>query len=266
MTPPDLSFWTLSLAALLVLANAGLSLLLQLGIARQLLIAAARMCVQLALIGLVLTQLFARVSLGWTALAALVMLAVAGYEVRSRQERRLRGWWSYGLGSSTMLLATVLVTLLALTVLLQPDPWYHPRYALPLLGMILGNAMTGVSLGLNALTTGAVRERLAIEAQLALGATRWQALLPLTRQALRTGFMPIINSMAATGLVALPGMMTGQILAGADPAEAVKYQLLIMFLIAGATGSGVLLVVLGGIWRLTDERHRLRLDRLQRSE
>jgi putative ABC transport system permease protein len=74
--------------------------------------------------------------------------------------------------------------------------------------------------------------------------------------------MPIINAMAATGVVALPGMMTGQILAGVEPTQAVKYQLLIMFLIAGATGFGVLLAVLGGVWRLTDERHRLRLDRL----
>lgn len=263
MTTPELSYFTLLLAATLVLLNAGLSILLQLGIAKQLLIAAGRMCVQLALIGLVLTELFARVSLSWTALAAAVMLAVAGYEIRARQERQLRGLWSYGLGTSSMLLATVLVTLLALTVLLQPQPWYHPRFALPLLGMILGNAMTGVSLGLNALTTGAAKDKLAIEAQLALGATRWQALQPLSRQALRNGFMPIINSMAATGLVALPGMMTGQILAGADPIEATQYQLLIMFLIAGATGTGVLLAVLGGVWRLTDERHRLRLDRLQ---
>jgi UDP-glucose/iron transport system permease protein len=68
--------------------------------------------------------------------------------------------------------------------------------------------------------------------------------------------------MAATGMVALPGMMTGQILAKVDPTQAVKYQLLIMFLIAGTTGFGVLLAVLGGVWRLTDERHRLRLDRL----
>ncbi|MDH3741680.1 MAG: ABC transporter permease, partial [Hyphomicrobiales bacterium] len=78
-----------------------------------------------------------------------------------------------------------------------------------------------------------------------------------------SGFMPIINAMAATGVVSLPGMMTGQILSGVDPTEAVKYQLLIMFLIGGATGFGVLLAVLGNIWRLTDERHRLRLDRLR---
>ena len=86
---------------------------------------------------------------------------------------------------------------------------------------------------------------------------------PFTRRALRSGFMPIINAMAATGVVSLPGMMTGHILSGVDPAEAVKYQLLIMFLIGGATGLGVLGAVLGSVWRLTDQRHRLRLDRLR---
>ena len=74
--------------------------------------------------------------------------------------------------------------------------------------------------------------------------------------------MPIVNSMAATGLVSLPGMMTGQILAGVEPVEAVKYQLLIMFLIAGGTGIGAIAAVMAASYRLTDARHRLRLDRL----
>ncbi len=82
-------------------------------------------------------------------------------------------------------------------------------------------------------------------------------------KALRNGLMPIINAMSAAGLIALPGMMTGQILAGADPVEAVKYQILIMFLIAGGTGIAVLLTVAAGVRRLTDSRHRLRLDRLR---
>jgi putative ABC transport system permease protein len=86
--------------------------------------------------------------------------------------------------------------------------------------------------------------------------------LPVTRAALRNALMPIVNSMAATGLVSLPGMMTGQILAGVEPVQAVKYQLLIMFLIAGGTGLGALAAILGGVQRLTDRRHRLRLDRL----
>jgi putative ABC transport system permease protein len=74
--------------------------------------------------------------------------------------------------------------------------------------------------------------------------------------------MPTINAMAATGLVSLPGMMTGQILSGVDPVEATKYQILIMFLIAGGTGLGAVAAVIGGMIRLTDERHRLRVDRL----
>ena len=262
MTIIDIGFGGLAVAALLVIANAGLSLLLQLDLARPLLIAAARMSVQLLVVGLVLTELFARVSLLWTGLIALVMVLFAGNEIRARQERLLQGVWSYGLGLTPMLLAATLITLFALTTQLQPEPWYHPRYAIPLLGMILGNTMTGISLGLNTLTNNAHRERTTIEARLALGATRWHAFKTVIREALRSGLMPIINSMSVTGLVSLPGMMTGQILAGTAPTLAVKYQLLIMFLIAGATGLGVLMAIYGGVYRLTDERHRLRLDRL----
>ncbi|MGF1611287.1 MAG: iron export ABC transporter permease subunit FetB, partial [Kiloniellales bacterium] len=252
----------LALAATLVLLNGGLSLLLALRIERQLAIAALRMIVQLTLVGLVLTTLFALVSPLWTGLAALAMVLFAGREIMARQERRLAGFWSYGLGTACMLVAASLVTIFALTTQVSPEPWYHPRYALPLLGMILGNTMTGISLGLHSLTTSLVRERAGVEAQLMLGATRQQALLPATRHAMKAGLMPIINSMAATGLVSLPGMMTGQILAGVEPIEAVKYQLLIMFLIAGGTGLGATTAVLAGGRRLTDARHRLRLDRL----
>jgi putative ABC transport system permease protein len=257
-----LDYLDLALAATLVLLNGGLSLLLALRIERQLAIATLRMIVQLSLVGLVLTTLFALVSPLWTGLAALAMVLFAGREIMARQERRLAGFWSYGLGTACMLVAASLVTIFALTTQVSPDPWYHPRYALPMLGMILGNTMTGISLGLHSLTMGVVRERAGVEAQLMLGATRRQALLPATRSAMRAGLMPIINSMAATGLVSLPGMMTGQILSGVEPAEAVKYQLLIMFLIAGGTGLGVTTAVLAGGRRLTDARHRLRLDRL----
>jgi putative ABC transport system permease protein len=128
--------------------------------------------------------------------------------------------------------------------------------------MILGNTMTGISLGLHTLFTGLVRDHNAVEAQLTLGATRWKATLPVTRNASRSALMPIINAMAATGLVWMPGMMTGQILAGAEPMEAVKYQVLIMFLVTGGTAFGSVSAILGGVYWLTDTRHRLRLDRL----
>ena len=192
------------------------------------------------------------------------MILFAGHEVMQRQERRLSGWWSYGLGTGCMMMASVLVTTFALLTALRPNPWYDPRYAIPLLGMILGNCMTGIALGLDTLTTSLMIRRASVEAQLMLGATRWAAAAPVTRDALRSALMPTINSMAATGLVSLPGMMTGQILSGVTPVEAVKYQILVMFLIAGGTGFGAVAAVLGGVYRLTDTRHRLRLDRLER--
>ncbi len=257
-----LGFIDVALAALLLVINAGLSIWLRLGLAGQLTIAGIRMVVQLSLLGLVLNFLFTEVSPLWTVLAALVMVGFAGYEVTARQDRSLAGFWTYGIGTSTMLVAAGLVTVFALTALVRPEPWYDPRYALPLLGMILGNAMTGISLGLNTLFTTAARERTSIEARLCLGADRWTALSHVTRESVRSGMIPIVNSMAATGVVAIPGMMTGQVLAGVAPLEAVKYQLLIMFLIAGVVGLGTFGAVYLGAWRLSDERHRLRLDRL----
>ena len=257
-----LDFFDLALAALLLLLNGAMSIWLRLAMERQLLIAAARMCVQLGLMGLVLKTLFTLVSPWLTGLAVLVMVLFAGYEIMRRQERRFRGLWAYGLGTSAVLFAGTLVTIFALASQIQADPWYHPRYAIPLLGMILGNTMTGISVGLNTLTSQVRREKAAIETLLALGETRFVAFRPLIRSAVRNGLIPIVNAMAAAGVVSLPGMMTGQILAGVEPVEAIKYQVLIMFLIAGGTAIGVVSAVHAGVFRLSDSRHRLRLDRL----
>ena len=192
-----------------VLLSGALSIRLSLGIERQLFIGAVRMVAQLAAVGAILTLVFSAASLGWTLAMALMMALFAGREVAARQQRPLAGWWGYGLGGAAITLAASILTLAALLGAVRPEPWHDPRYAIPLFGMILGNAMTGVSLGLDALTQAAVKERGAIEARLALGATRWEALRPQMREAMRRGFMPMINAMAAAGVVSLPGMMTG---------------------------------------------------------
>lgn len=259
----DPANWEVALAAVFLVMNGALSIALRLGFVRKMSIAAFRMVIQLSLIGLVLEVILTSKSAGLTALVAIVMTAVAGYEVLSRQEAPLKGIWGYGIGSGTMLLGASLVMLFALNVTIRPDPWYDPRYAIPMFGMMLGNAMTGIAVGLNALTTELLNRRPAIEAHLLTGATRWQALAPSMRRAANAGLIPIINAMAATGVVSLPGMMTGQILAGADPAQAVRYQLLVMFLIAGATGIGLVIALVGASMRLSDSRHRIRLDRLR---
>ena len=160
-----LSYWDLAAASVLVFINAGLSVIFRLRLHRSLLIAAIRMAVQLSLVGLVLTTLFSVVSPLWTGLAALGMVLFAGHEAAQRQERGLFGWWSYGLGTGSMMVSSVVVTVFALLTALRPNPWYDPRYAIPLLGMILGNCMTGIALGLDTLTTSLVSRHAGVEAQ-----------------------------------------------------------------------------------------------------
>ncbi len=258
-----LSYWDLSLAAGLVLVLAALSLRLRLGIEKRLLIAALRSAVQLGLIGLVLKALFDVAHPALVGGLALVMLVAAGYEVMARQKHRFYGFWGMGIGTLSMFLSSFAVTLLALQVIVQPEPWYTPQYVIPLLGMLLGNTMTGVAVSLDNLSTRAWRERGPIEARLILGEDWNMAIGAIRRDALRAGLIPIINSMAAAGIVSLPGMMTGQILAGSAPVDAAKYQLMILLLIAAGTGFGAMAAVWIGSRRLFDERERLRLDRLR---
>lgn len=262
MTPPVLTPLDLALAASLMGLNAAISWGFRLGLERRLALAALRMVVQLAVVGLLLQVLFAQNEPVWTLAMALVMAAAAGHEVVSRQRRRLSGAVPYLLGAGTLLFVGTLFSVIAVAGLIGAEPWHAPRYFLPVLGMVLGNAMTGVSLVLDAVTGAAARERGAIEARLALGESRFAAFGDVLRRGLETGLMPILNAMAVAGVVSLPGMMSGQILAGGDPMEAAKYQMLILFVIAGATAMSVLLAGFAAVWLLTDERHRLRLDRL----
>ncbi len=258
----ELSTSDLALSAGLVLLL-GLLLSLQgLRLTRSLYVSTARMIVQLLLVGLVLEALFGADHPLWVGLMALAMLFMAGWEARARQQRRLRGSQGYLIGVVAMALPAFTLTLLALGALVEVRPWYSPQYAIPLLGMILGNTMTGVGLGLNSLMQGAARGRLAIEAQLLLGHDARRATLDLRRQSIHAALVPTINMLAASGIISLPGMMTGQILSGTPPLEAVKYQMLIMMLIATASGLGTWLAIELGVRRLFDERQRLRLDRL----
>lgn len=264
MTLIPLSALDLSVAALLVVLLALLSWRLRLGVERQLLIAALRSILQLLLLGLVLKALFAQQSPLLIGALALFMLGVAGYEVMARQQRRFRGGWGIGIGTLSMFISSFSITLLALHWVVQVKPWYTPQYLIPLLGMLLGNTMSGMAIALDNLTLNAWQQRGVIEARLILG-QRWeQAIGEIRRNALRSGLIPIINAMAAAGVVSLPGMMTGQILSGSPPLEAAKYQIMILLLIAVGTGLGAIVAVWIGSRRLFDSRQRLRLERLSK--
>ncbi|MCP4917071.1 MAG: ABC transporter permease, partial [Proteobacteria bacterium] len=192
-----------------------------------------------------------------------VMVVLAGRASILRTKKRFGGDLLVGVVS--MVMAAVPTTLFATTLLLDIEPFWKPQYAIPLLGMILGNTLTGVSLGIDRVLTGVTDRRSELELMLAFGARPWEASRPLAAEALRTGMVPILNSMTVVGLVTIPGMMTGQILAGTDPALAARYQILILFLIAAAVALGTLSAVLLTVRRMFDEAGRLRPERIVES-
>lgn len=252
--------WDLLVAAALLIIPAVISISLRLGLHKSLAIAAIRTTLQLALLGLVLDWVFA-LNAWYSVLAILfVMLVAASRAAINRSKHRFSG--AVVLAFVSLVVATAGVTLASTQLVLDLDPWWRPQYVIPLMGMLLGNGLTGISLSLDRILNDLVQKRPEIEARLALGASPWRALLPCIREAVRTGMIPIINTMMIVGLVSLPGMMTGQILAGADPADAVAYQILIMFMIASATSLGTILLVLGVFKALLHPEQRFQWDRI----
>ena len=255
-----IDYGQLGLAALLMLVNIGLSVALKLGLTRSLLTASIRMVVQLLLIGFVLEWLFSQENPVLIVAIALSMTVIAGVSAVGRTRRKFVGiYWN---SVVSILVAAALVSQIAILGIIRVSPWYDPQYFIPIIGMLLGNILNGISLGLDRFIEGLVTQRDQVEMLLAHGATRWEASHRQVRDAVRTGMIPITNSMMVMGLVSMPGMMTGQILAGANPIDAVRYQIVIVFMIASATALGTLLVILLAFQRLLSSDHQLRLDRV----
>ncbi len=256
----QLTPWDLALAAVLLLIPATISIALKLGLEKKLAIAAVRTTAQLALVGLVLEWVFELNKWYLVVPVLLVMLVAAARAAIKRSDWRFPGAYVAAFGS--LVLATSVTAFSVTEVVIGVDPWYSPRYVIPLIGMLLGNGLTGISLGLDRLLSDLKSQKRSIEGRLSLGASLWTAILPWMQDAVRNGMIPIINSMMVVGLVSLPGMMTGQILAGADPINAVAYQILIMFMIAAATAFGVILLCLIAYRSLADPNHRVRWERI----
>lgn len=257
----ELTYWQVAIAALLIVINGAISIALHLRMERLLAIAAVRMLVQLILVGLVLEWVF-RFDRWYMVMGlACLMTLIAGITAVSRNQRHYAGVWLNTVisiwGSSWI------VTAFALLAVMQGiEKWYQPHFAIPLLGMVLGNTLNGISVGLNAFTEAVVTRRDQMETQLALGATRWEAARAPVQHAVRTGMIPIINAMMIAGVVSLPGMMTGQLLSGTAPIQAVKYQIVIMFLIASGTALGTVSIVVLSFFRLFNEDHQFLFSRL----
>ncbi|MCA9122159.1 MAG: iron export ABC transporter permease subunit FetB [Planctomycetaceae bacterium] len=258
----ELSSLQVAAAASLILVNAGISLLLRLGLGKSLLIASVRTIVQLLLIGFVLQWVFQVEQPAIVVILLAIMTGIAGHTAFSRLSNSYTGMLFDTMiavcASSWIVLAFAMVAVLQGT-----RSWHDPQYAIPLLGMILGNTLNGITLGLASVLDSFRSGRGQVEMLLTLGATRWEAARECVQKSLTTAMTPIINSMMIVGIVSLPGMMTGQLLSGVEPIQAVKYQIVIMFLIASATALGSVGVVLLAYHRLFNRNHQFRYEAIR---
>ncbi len=225
----------------LVLVAGGVSALLRLGLLRSLAWGTVRTVVQLLLIGHALLFIFSIDSV-WLVLATVALMSlVAAHAARARTPHVAGG--ALAITYLALFASTLVVSITVCALIVRAEPWYAARIAIPISGMILGNAMNGIALALDRLASETRSRAREIESLLLLGASPWEAIRDPLRESLRAGMIPTINSLKTVGLVSLPGMMTGQILGGVDPLVAVRYQIVVMLMLAAAVAMGSLMLL-----------------------
>lgn len=203
-------------------------------------ISALRMTLQLILVGYLLIYIFKYPNPWITIVIIFFMLGFAVFNVYQRSNATLHFALKKMVGVA-MFVGVGLSFSYMMLVVLHLDPWYNPRFFIPIGGMIIGKTMTGVALGVNNMVNGMKEQKEKIEGALMLGATPKQATKEIINQAFDSAMLPTINAMVGMGIVFLPGMMTGQIIAGQQPVTAVKYQLAVMLGVAGTVSITVLI-------------------------
>jgi len=217
----------------LIILCTGLSLVLGLKLEKKISLAVVRSTIQVAALGYILKYIF-QINTPITFMAVYtVMLFTATWTAVKRPSKPYTGIFSVSFVSIFM--ASALTGLYTLFLSIPQTPWYDIPQAIPLVGMILGNSLTGVSLCLDKFISEIALKKDSIEDQLSIGATRFEVIRPIISSSIHSGMTPIFNAMMVSGLVSIPGMMTGQILAGNSPILASKYQIIILIMICSTT-------------------------------
>jgi putative ABC transport system permease protein len=238
----DIGPWQLGMGLLFVVIAGAASLYHSLKLEKDLFIGTIRTFAQLFLLGYILQLVFAIDDYRVILSIFLFMVFFAAWTIYGRvRERQVRFFLPVCL---SMIVSFFIITYVVTALVVDVRPWWKPQYFIPLGGMIIGNSMNAIAIALERLLTDIRARQNEIEMKLCLGADYREASNDIVRNAMRAGMIPSINSMMAVGIVFIPGMMTGQILAGADPMIAIKYQIIVMVMIVGATTLGTLLVVL----------------------
>jgi putative ABC transport system permease protein len=238
----DISTGKLFIAFVFIVIAQASSFFYHLGLNRDIAIGALRTFAQLFLMGYVLTFILGFENIWLTILVFLVMVVSAMFIVKGRvKEKQV----PYIIPTFLTMLVTYFVTTVFVSgMIVGTTPWWEPRYFIPTGGMVIGNSMSAISIALERLFRDMRQQRETVEMKLALGANYREASDDLFRDAVKAGMIPSINAMMGVGLVFIPGMMSGQILAGTDPLIAIRYQIVVMFMLVGSTALTSLVVML----------------------
>ncbi len=238
----EISLWQLVLGLIFILIAQVASFVYHLGLNRDIAVGTIRTFAQLFLMGYALTFIF-RLENFWLTLGIFIIMAVsAAFIVRGRvKEKQV----SYMLPTFLTMFVSYLVTALFVSgLIIGVEPWWEPRYFLPIGGMVIGNSMSALAIALERLFREMRQEKGLIETRLCLGANYKEASSEMFKNAVTAGMIPSINAMMGVGLVFIPGMMSGQILAGADPLQAIRYQIIIMLMLVGSTATTSIITIL----------------------
>lgn len=252
----ELTYIDLSLGIGLVIVAVGLSFITRLQLEKDLTVGAVRTFVQLIAVGYILNIVFSIEK--WYAVVPvlLIMIAVAIHTILGRQRNKFKN--IVPIITLSLMAGTGITLFIVIIVIINVEPWYTPQYIIPIMGMILGNSMNGVALAAERLSSEIRSKRELIETRLSLGATSREAVSDIISSAVRAAMIPTINSLMTVGIVSLPGMMTGQILSGTSPFIAVKYQIVVMYMIAASVMISSVLIVQRGYKQFFTEYHQFR--------
>lgn len=227
-TAPELSWLNVAIAFAFVSIDAILSVTFHLGLAGSLLVAAVRCVLQLSVMGLVLDKVFAAGNI-WGVFGIAALLNVLGATEATFNKSKQRFANMFPMVLLAMLSATFPVAILGSKYAMAEQPFWKPNQFVPVMGMILGNAISAIGIGINYVNKEFTENREKIEAYLAMGASRFEACRPIGVEALKMALLPTINQMSVIGLISIPGMMTGALIAGHSVQQAARLQMIIMF-------------------------------------
>ncbi|WP_295894242.1 ABC transporter permease [uncultured Vibrio sp.] len=255
----DISFLQLALFSLTLLVPVFINHHYQLDLGKDIFTGITRMFLQLIAIGVYLEYLFNINSLALNLVWIFIMVVIGSFSIIGKA--KLPSRFLFLPVSSGLLLGLSPLLILLCFVFIQPVPAYNAQYLIPLAGMLLGNSLSGNIIALQNLFTAYEDRRSEYEGALSLGASPIYASMPFLREAIQKSFAPILASMATTGLVTLPGMMTGQILGGIAPMTAIKYQLMIMIAIFVMMSISVTLSLRLSLARVINSQGRILISR-----